>query len=186
MTAFAPLLLVLAAAAAEPAATPAVEPPASAEPVPATATEPAAPGVPTPAVIEKLGYGDRLFLAGDHRNALFAYQDAVYMEPKYATARVRLGRAYLALRYPAHALVQAEAALALDPASTEAQELRDAARSAPPRPAAPTGAGVASPGASPSPAPVRSAPRIFRLTPEPSVAQPSASSAAGPPAHDAR
>ena len=35
--------------------------------------------------------------------ALFAYQDAVYLDPSSVAARVRLGRASLSLRYPAQA-----------------------------------------------------------------------------------
>lgn len=172
MRALAPTLLLLATAAAgeAPAGAP---PPASAAATPAApAAAPAKPGpapvppvVPTPALIEKLGQGDRLFLAADYRNALFAYQDAVYMQPGYAPARVKLGRAYLALRHAPQAIAQAEAALAADPDSAEARKLLDDARSAPARPAA------ASAGAVPQAAPAKG-PRVFRFKPEPDAAPP--------------
>jgi tetratricopeptide (TPR) repeat protein len=99
--------------------------------VPTAPTPPARASVaPSQAVVEKLGKGDRLALAGDHRNALFAYQDAVYMQPAYAPGRVRLGRAYLALRYPAQAIALAVAALADDPQCAEARKLLEEASAA--------------------------------------------------------
>jgi tetratricopeptide (TPR) repeat protein len=126
-----------------------------------------APVVPIQAVVEKLGYGDRLFLAGEYRNALFAYQDAVYMQPRYAPARVKLGRAYLALRYAPQAIVQAEAALAADPESAEARKLLDDASSSPPRFVAPPASQQPAAAAVPAPRP---GPRVFRLTPQPDAA----------------
>jgi tetratricopeptide (TPR) repeat protein len=142
---------------------------ASLAPALASTTGPAAPPVepparppvvPTQALVERIGKGDRLFLSGEHRNALFAYQDAVYMQPGYAPAHVRLGRAYLALRYPAQAIAQAEAALAADPASAEARELLEKARAA----------AAGEPGAELAPA--ASGPRVFRLAPQESAAPP--------------
>jgi len=136
--------------------------------------------IPSQALIEKLGQGDRLFLAGDYRNALFAYQDAVYIQPRYAPSHVKLGRTYLALRYPAQAAAQAEAALAEDPDSGDAHKLLEEAQSAPARPtvASPV---EAAPAAAPPP---RSSPRvfIFRFTPEPDGAAPPAPGAARAPA----
>ncbi len=136
---------------------------------PATPSPPARKGalvVPTQATVEKLGLGDRLYLAGDYRNALFAYQDAAYQQPRYAPARVRLGRAYLALRYPALAIAQAEAALAEDPENADARKLVEEAKNPPARaananPPPPTMAAPA------EPPPARSATRVFRFTPEP-------------------
>lgn len=141
--------------------------------------------VPLQAVVDKVGQGDRLSLAGDHRGALFAYQDAVYLQPAYAPARVRLGRAYLALRYPEQAIAQAEAALADDPDSAEARTLLDEARAAPARPKA--GAPVAPAAPAPAaptpaaPAPVKPGGRVFKLTQEgePAPARPAAGSPAG-------
>jgi tetratricopeptide (TPR) repeat protein len=111
-------------------------------------------------------------VAGDLRGALFAYQDAVYLQPSYPFARVKLGRAYLALRYPAQAIVQAEQALALDPGNGDAQRLADEAR----RPARPVALApapnlAASPRAEvpASAAPVEAAPatpRVYRLSEE--------------------
>jgi tetratricopeptide (TPR) repeat protein len=153
-----PLALAVWTAAA-PAAAPAAATPA-----------PAAPVIATQAVVEKIGQGDRLFLAGDHRGALFAYQDAVYLQPQYVPARVRLGRAYLALRYPAQATAQAEAAIAQDPGNADARKLLDEARSpASARgqvtPLPPIAAGSST--ARAADAPARAAPKAYRLPPEP-------------------
>ena len=52
----------------------------------------------------------------------------MYLQPGYVLARVKLGRAYLALRYPAQAIAQAELALAADPANEEARRLSEDAR----------------------------------------------------------
>jgi tetratricopeptide (TPR) repeat protein len=101
-----------------PAATP---PPAVATPAATPAPLPVAVRPPSPAFLDKLSYADRLFVAGDFRNALFAYQDAVYLDPSDARARVRLGRAYAAMRYPAQAQSQYEKALELDPGFGEAR-----------------------------------------------------------------
>jgi hypothetical protein len=101
-----------------------------------TTSPPRPPAAPVPhGLVEKLGQGDRAFLAGEYRNALFAYQDAVYLAPRSAVARVRLGRAYLALRYPGQATAQAEQALALDGENADARKLLDDAKAAPARPA---------------------------------------------------
>ncbi|WP_242354675.1 MULTISPECIES: hypothetical protein [unclassified Anaeromyxobacter] len=108
---------------ASPAQTPAASPAA-------TSTAASVPVAPTAAVAERLAQGDRAFGAGDVRGALFAYQDAVYLQPGYAFARVKLGRAYLALRYPAQAIAQGELALASDPASDDARRLLEEARAA--------------------------------------------------------
>jgi tetratricopeptide (TPR) repeat protein len=170
----APIAIPAPAPVATPAADPAT-PPAPAAPVaPAAAPEGAEkaprkePVAPTQALLDKMGQGDRMVLAGDHRGALFVYQDAVYLQPRYAPARVRLGRAYLALRYPEQALAQAEAALAEDPDSAEARKLLEDARNAPPR--AKSGAAAAeAPAATPAPAApaaARQGPRVFKLTPE--------------------
>jgi len=158
-----------AAAPVAPAAIPAAQDPVHA----ASAGAPSLPPVvATQALVEKLGQGDRLFLAGDHRNALFAYQDAVYMQPRYAPSRVKLGRAYLALRYAAQAVAQAEEALAADPDSGEARKLLEEARSAPARPAVASSPGAEAAPVAASPPPPRSSPRVFRFTPEPQDAAP--------------
>jgi tetratricopeptide (TPR) repeat protein len=149
---------------------------------PAVRSPSPAPVVPTQALVEKLGQGDRLFLAADYRNALFAYQDAVYMQPRYAPGRVKLGRAYLALRYPAQAVAQAEAALAADPENADAKKLLEEAKNPParasvgsqapaPQPEAALqagGAAAVAPSASGRPA----SPRVFRFTPEPDATPP--------------
>jgi hypothetical protein len=114
------------------------------------------------AVVAKLDEGDRAFAAGDYRGALFAYQDAVYLQPVSAVARVRLGRAYLALRYPEQAQAQAEQALAVDPASADARRLaEDCGRAPPPRPVVPA-APPATPAAPSAAAPVVRAPVTAR------------------------
>ncbi|ABS26704.1 tetratricopeptide repeat protein [Anaeromyxobacter sp. Fw109-5] len=124
---------------------------------------------PSAAVAEKLAQGDRAFGAGDFRGALFAYQDAVYLQPGYAFARVKLGRAYLALRYPAQAIAQAELVLAADPADEEARRLSDDARA--PRSVA-TGPAVP---------PVPSAPSPGVAPPSPGAAAPAGAAAAAAP-----
>jgi tetratricopeptide (TPR) repeat protein len=122
-----PLALALALAAAParaqaPAAAPAATPAAA----PAAVRSPAPPA--RPPAKEKLAQGDRSFAEGNLRAALFAYQDAVYLEPGAAGGHVRLGLAYFALRYPARAVEQARLALALQPTSEEARALLEEAR----------------------------------------------------------
>lgn len=156
-----------APALAAPAAAAPVAAPAQPAPAPgATAERPPASVVPTQAVIDRLGQGDRLLLEGDRRGALFAYQDAVYAQPGYAPARVRLGRAYLALRYPDFAIAQAEEALAVDPASAEARKLLEEARAAPPRPKLGAAVAPSAPAASLTPASAPPGGRVFKLTPD--------------------
>ncbi|HUL57938.1 MAG TPA: tetratricopeptide repeat protein [Anaeromyxobacteraceae bacterium] len=95
---------------------------------------------PTPAVREKLAEGDRAFVAGDFKTALFAYEDATYAQPAYLGSRIKTGRTYLSLRYPAFASFEAEVVLASDPSNPEASALLDEARRTQPRAgAAPAG-----------------------------------------------
>ena len=159
---------------------------------PLLAQAPTSATTPTQTVIEKLGQGDRLFLAGDYRNALFAYQDAVYMQPRYAPARVRLGRTYLAMRYPDMAIEQAEAALAEDPDSVEGRKLLEEAKAAPQRPqgpatfglgnAAAAGPALAAAPAQPASPPSGKGPRVYKLPPEPEAqGQAGAPAASAPP-----
>ncbi|MFT3915648.1 MAG: hypothetical protein QM704_16495 [Anaeromyxobacteraceae bacterium] len=143
----------------------------------AAAPAPAASAVaPTTAVLEKLAAGDRAVAAGDLKNALFAYQDAAYAQPEYLTSRVKMGRTYLAMRYPDFAMAQAEIVLKGDPSNPEALALLDDARRAPPRSAAPSAPATAE-------AP-RPGPRTFKIVPEqpPAAAPAAAESAAAPPA----
>jgi tetratricopeptide (TPR) repeat protein len=119
---------------------------------------------PSAAVAEKLAQGDRALAGGDLRGALFAYLDAVYAQPAYVFARVKLGRAYLAMRYPAFAIAQAEKVLAADPGNADAKRLIEDARTTPP--ARPAAANAETP-ARPSNA---SAPRVYRLPREPETA----------------
>jgi len=173
------VLLVSAAAAGE------VPSPASAQEPAAAAPKVSASVVPTQALVDKIGQGDRLYLAGDYRNALFAYQDAVYMQPRYAPAHVRLGRCYLAMRYPLQAISQAESALAEEPENAEARKLlgeaKDAATKLPPPPG--TVAATAG-GAAATESAAKSAPRVYKLTPEgeATAAAPSAPAGAAAPA----
>ena len=130
------------AAAAPPAASPVASStttvaPVAAPPAPQIqlqrpAAEPAAP--PSPAMLDKLALGDKLHPAGDARGALFAYQDAVYLEPRNATARVKLGRAYWALRYVGQAEEQWQQATQLAPNDPSITYQIDEAKKAP-RPA---------------------------------------------------
>ncbi len=146
-------------------------------PGPAATAEPGPPALDAPpsALAEKLAQGDRASDAGDRRGALFAYQDAVYLAPSSAPARVKLGRAYLALRHPAQAQAQAEQALAIDAGSAEARRLLDDARAgrvppdpaevAPPAPATAIAA-TAFPAADPA---LRPQAQVYRLTPAPAA-----------------
>jgi tetratricopeptide (TPR) repeat protein len=155
------------------------------------ASAPAGRVAPSTAVTVKIAEGDRLAEAGDPRNALFAYLDAVYAQPAYVASRVKVGRAYLALRYPGRAIEQAELVLAAEPDSAEAKKLLEEARAAasrigPSPQAAPAGAtpaaaipvaAIPASGAAAvsAPAPAaeaarpaapRAAPRVYKLTPE--------------------
>jgi tetratricopeptide (TPR) repeat protein len=157
-----------ASAPVPPDTVPSLAPPAPVKPTAVaqsggTAAAPPRP-VPLQAMIEKLGQGDRAFLAGDYRAALFFYQDAVYMAPQNAAARVKLGRAYLALRYPTQAIAQAEQALAAEPDNEEARRLLQDVRNPPPRPV-PTAARPGTAEIAPA-----AQPRMYRFTPEPETA----------------
>jgi tetratricopeptide (TPR) repeat protein len=132
-----PTPATVVAPSATPAAIPAAAQAAVAAPLP-IAVRP-----PSPAFLDKLSYADRLFVAGDFRNALFAYQDAVYLDPSDARARVRLGRAYAAMRYPAQAQAQYEKAIELDPGFGEAHRAMEELRT--PVAAAPSAAPAAKP-----------------------------------------
>jgi tetratricopeptide (TPR) repeat protein len=140
-------------------------PAAAAPAIPAApSTAPAVPAAPSAAVrqgvADKLALGDRLAAGGDHRGALFAYQDAVYLDPRNVGARVRLGRAYAALRYPEQAMEQYAQAVAVDPNDAEARRAMEEARKVSPAAAvapvpAPAARAVVVPApASASPAPV--------------------------------
>jgi tetratricopeptide (TPR) repeat protein len=154
------------------------------------AAEPAPAAAPSPQVVEKMGQGDRLYLGGDYRGALFAYQDAVYLQPRYAPARVRLGRAYLAMRYPAQAIAQAEAAVAEDPENAEARKLLEEAKAAAakaqasaPAAASASGTSAGARGAAAATsagagtgaaAATKPAPRVYKLPPEGDASRPAA------------
>jgi tetratricopeptide (TPR) repeat protein len=77
---------------------------------------------------------------------------------------VKLGRAYLALRYPAFAIAQAEKVLAAVPGDADAKRLLEDARTPPARPPAPAPAAPApaTPAAAPR-APEPSPPRVYPL-----------------------
>jgi tetratricopeptide (TPR) repeat protein len=99
-------------------------------PPPASAVEPAPlEGAPRLTVADVVERGDRAYAGGDLRAALFAYQDAVKLEPGSAGAHVKLARVFLALRDTAQARAQAEQALALDAGNAEARRLLDDASS---------------------------------------------------------
>jgi tetratricopeptide (TPR) repeat protein len=173
------LSLALLVASAQ---TPAPEEP-KVPPVPVPVAAPAAaapsPVVPAPmtaAAIEKMGQGDRAFLDRDFRSALFAYTDAAYMAPTSAAPRVRMGRAYLALRYPERAIEQAEKALALDPGNADARKLVEEARAA---------AAAAPPPSAAAPSAAAPAPRVFKYVPEADAA-PAAPPSPPPPSPAAK
>jgi tetratricopeptide (TPR) repeat protein len=174
------------------AGAPAGSPPAVtgtvAAPGPAGATAPEAvvppPAAPSRAFIEKLGAGDRAYLSGDYRSALFAYQDAAYLDSTSAVARVRLARAYLGLRHPEQAERQLKQVLELDPSNGEARRLLEELANAPPptTAVAPAAAIVAAPRPAPQAPPTQ---MVFRFTedagtpPAPLAAPAGAAPAAG-------
>jgi len=146
-------------------------PPAPSSPVkapgpvgaPATQVMVPPPAAPSRAFIEKLGAGDRAYLSGDYRSALFAYQDAVYLDSTSAAARVRLARAYLGLRHPDQAERQLRQVLELDPSSGEARRLLEELANPP----SPTAAAVPAAAIAAAPRPAQQAPptpMVFRLT----------------------
>jgi tetratricopeptide (TPR) repeat protein len=168
------------AASAVPPASAALVPSPTAAAVPAL-TPPTIPAVAvrpqSPAFLDKLSLADRLFVAGDFRNALFAYQDAVYLDPNDARARVRLGRSYAAMRYPAQAQAQYEKALELDPELSEARRAIEELRSPPAAtvaaaatpaapiviPAAPAARPATTPAVAAEPAAPRPVVRVYKL-----------------------
>jgi tetratricopeptide (TPR) repeat protein len=134
------------------------------------------------AVIEKIGAGDRAYLAGEYRVALFAYQDAVHLEPTNPAALVKLARAYSALRHPEKAEEQLRLALQLDPSNADARKALDEVQNPPkpapqivrvpdaPKPAAPPVQIVRVPEAQPAPAAQPS--HVYRLAPDQPAAEP--------------
>jgi tetratricopeptide (TPR) repeat protein len=137
-----------------PVAVPASSPPAQrAPPTPTSAA-------PVRGLIEKLGAGDRAFLSGDYRAALFTYQDAVYLDPTSAGARIKLARAYSALRHREEAERQLRQALELDPGNELASKLLRELDAPSPSPASPaTGFNAA-----PPPPAAASGQKVYRLT----------------------
>jgi tetratricopeptide (TPR) repeat protein len=156
-----PAVAIPAPAGDEPAAAAlaALPPPAVQAPEPVAR----APAAPSRALLEKLSAGDRAFLAGDYRPALFAYQDAAYLDPTSAVARIRLARAYSALGHGEQARKQLKQALELDPGDAEARRLLQALSA--PAPGAPPAS--AQP-ATPTPA-APEAPRVYKFTEEPAA-----------------
>lgn len=165
---------------AEPAAKPMAYPMPQAQPPPPVVqrpavAEPAAP--PSPALLDKLALGDKLQGSGDYRGALFAYQDAVYLEPRNAVARVKLGRAYWILRYVGQADEQWLQASQLAPNDPSISYMIEEARKAP-RPAAasetPSGSNSSSASSgsggvvtgTSGAQPAGEGPRVYRLLPE--------------------
>lgn len=155
---------------------------------------PPTPAAPTRALIEKLGAGDRAYLSGEYRPALFAYQDAVYLDPTSAVARIKLARAYAALGHKDQAERQLKQALELDPDNGDARkvlaELANPAPAAPPPVPVVTAIApppVTTPTPTPTPPPSQ---RVYRLTDDagglpPDANQPGAGVAVGrtaPPA----
>lgn len=176
----APAPLAVSAGFAQPAgAAPPAAAPAASTSSPRPAAEPVTP--PSPALLDKLALGDRLQASGDHRGALFAYQDAVYLDPRHAVARVKLGRAYWNLRYVGQAEEQWQQATQLAPNDPSIARMIEEARKAP-RPAVP---GLEpSNGTSGGPAPASGAaagqgPRVYRIAPDPAGA-PAPPTAAAP------
>lgn len=101
--------------------------PADAE---AVATFTAAPNTgaasvaPTPgssaAAAAKIAQGDQLVAAKNDKAALFAYLDAIYLDPRSVAARLKLAAQYVRMFHPELAAGQWEVALALAPGNEEA------------------------------------------------------------------
>lgn len=171
------LVTVFSATIARAQAPAAVEP--GAVPVPAQSAKPQTlvERAPTAEVLEKLALGDRAFEAKDFRAALFHYEDAAYLQPGYLASRLKMARAYLALRYPAQAADQAELVLAADPGNPEAAALLNEARNTRGRPM--LGSAVSAPVAAAEEPKVPQ--RIVRATPPaPAVGGASAAPATAP------
>jgi tetratricopeptide (TPR) repeat protein len=163
-----------------PAPLPGPPPPAAAGRVPAPPT----PAAPTRALIEKLGAGDRAYLSGDHRTALFAYLDAVYLDPTSAAARIRLARAYAALGHRDQAERQLQQALELDAGNSDALKVRDELAS-PAAPGAPVPVITSTvPAPSPVAPPAPPAPRVYRITDDGGDPKPAPPRVGAPPPVD--
>lgn len=94
---------------------------------PTSAATPApAPG-PNPAALQKIAKGDELAAAKDQQLALYAYLDAINLDPRNVQARLKLAAQYARMGHPQQAAQQWELALALDPGNEEAaRNLRSA------------------------------------------------------------
>ncbi|HET9553419.1 MAG TPA: tetratricopeptide repeat protein [Anaeromyxobacteraceae bacterium] len=153
-------------------------------PRPSPAAVPAPQPLNSAAVIEKLGAGDRAYLAGEYRAALFAYQDAVHAEPTNPAALVKLARAYSALRHPEKAEEQLQLALQIDPVNADARKALEELKN-PPKPPpqivqvpdAPKAAPAAQPvqivrvPQDPQPAPAAQPSHVYRLAPDQAAEQ---------------
>lgn len=139
---------------------------AAATPAPPSAPLPALPY--SPAVVEKLAAGERAASAGDHRSALFLFQEAVYLAPTSAEARLGMARAYAGLRHPEKAEAQLRQVLTADPANREALRLQQELRAPP---------AAETPGPEASAGPPGSWPRVYKLTPDPPGSGPQAEAA---------
>ncbi len=123
---------------------------------------------PTPApspsslALDKLALGDQFLAARDFRLALFAYLDAVNLDPWSVRARLRLADLYARMGHLEHAIGQWEFALALEPGNPEAAQSIAQAR---------VTLGLRAAGLPSNPAPdagasKTSTPRTYKLTPE--------------------
>jgi Tfp pilus assembly protein PilF len=75
---------------------------------------------PNPVARQKVAKGDELVAAKDNQLALYAYLDAVNLDPRNVDARLRLAAHYARMGHPERARDQWEIALALDPGNAEA------------------------------------------------------------------
>lgn len=77
--------------------------------------------VPRPDPAALTAQGDAALAAKDLHGALFAYQEAVMADGKYAPARVKLGHVYVKMGHQPEAAEQWSKALQLDPQNAEAR-----------------------------------------------------------------
>jgi tetratricopeptide (TPR) repeat protein len=88
----------------------------------------AAPRAPAPAAQRKAQQAEEAVKAGDWRTALFAWQEAVNLDPENGDLRMRLGEAYERLAAWDEAARMFEVAAALAPPGTEALRRAERAR----------------------------------------------------------
>jgi tetratricopeptide (TPR) repeat protein len=154
---------------------------------PAAAATAPAPGGVSAGAAPHIKEGDRAFTSKKYRDALFAYQDALQIDPRSVEALAKAGDSYAKLGYGDEAIDHWNRALALDPSYSAARDSLSAyqarrsgkAAEASAPPVAPAAAPGSAPPAAAPPAPV-AAPQPVPA-PAPAPAPPPAQAAPAPP-----